>query len=498
MVVAAEHAGRGVELPHGHTGSSYFHDLLTRAVASFPEVFSGATLPLQPKTFKQRYADALASFEAARITSDQRVEIARFVCREASRELRFVGQGRDVLFDEHMREAADPLPLLRVDLPGPGKLVPYLGFEGHIYRGRELLGLLQTLTDKHWMTRPAQRALQWVVEHAEREGGLSLQGQRFVLLGAAAELAPTDMLLEAGADVLWIDLREPSVDRLLDPRLGGSLSYVKGGADLLACPHAVAATVQAFAEAGPVHLCMYAYAPGEAQEWRLTASMNAIARALPRECVASISMLVSPTTPSPVSPDDVQVAEARRQNATGWRRTLERTGQLSSGFVAQDSVHVARAVVPVQGVSYQAAQYIGKILAAECYATYGNRFDVEAAAPLTVSANVAPITATRSLAHPLFEAAFLGAPMFDILISKPHTTRVLSGMLTLHDLLNPDAPGAADKARETQPAARAAQIFSQQIHGGVFAQPYALSGCITVAALNGLKRRPGLALRLWR
>ena len=56
---------------------------------------------------------------------------------------------------------------------------------------------------------------------------------------------------------------------------------------------------------------MYAYAGGAAQEWRLTASMNAIVRALPKEAVRSVVMLISPTTPGTVSAADAATAEKR-------------------------------------------------------------------------------------------------------------------------------------------------------------------------------------------
>ena len=41
-------------------------------------------------------------------------------------------------------------------------------------------------------------------------------------------------------------------------------------------------------------------------------------------------------------------------------------------------------------------------------------------------------------------------------------------------------------------AKRAAQLFTQQIHGGVYAVPYALGPAIRIAAILGLCRRPRL------
>jgi hypothetical protein len=76
----------------------------------------------------------------------------------------------------------------------------------------------------------------------------------------------------------------------------------------------------------------------------------------------------------------------------------------------------------------------------------------------------------------------------------PETTRALNGLLTLHDLLNPDAPGSALRAHASA-AERAAALFSQQVHGGIYAIPWALNPCITVAAGIGLVQRPD---RIWR
>ncbi|MFT3926059.1 MAG: hypothetical protein QM778_26180 [Myxococcales bacterium] len=494
--MTVEQPGTGVGLPQAHTGSSYFHQLLVRACESFPEL-AQAQLPAEARSFKQRFSELLPRFEAARRASPARLEIARFLVREAERELTFSDAAGTRGLDEVMASPSEPLPWVKVDLPGPGRLMPSVSFEGRLHQSARLLGLAAELEAKRWMTPAARDALAWINERAQDERGLSLRGERFVLLGAAAELSPVELLLAAGAEVLWIDLREPGVDLLLAPRLGGSLRYVRGGANLLTAPHAIAATVRRFAaEGAPVHLGMYAYAGGESQEWRLTASMNAIARNLPRSVLASCTMLISPTSPGGVCAEDFAHAQKQKAEAPRWMRSLFATRQLRDGFELGSASPVARAIVKTQGVSYQAAQYFGKLLAAEAYAAFGNQLE-PGAAPLTVSANVAPITATRSLSHPVFEAAFLGAPAFHILIAKPDATRTLATLLTLHDLVNPDAPGAAHGANgHGEP--HGTRVLTQQIHGGVYSQPYALEGCISVAALRGLTRKPGLALGIFR
>jgi hypothetical protein len=290
--------------------------------------------------------------------------------------------------------------------------------------------------------------------------------------------------------VLWIDLAEPRPEAR-----AGTLSFVPGGADLLAQPAEVARTAERFAQGQPIHLALYAYAGGGSREWLLAAAMNGIVRRLGRGVVRSVSLLVSPTSPAVVQPEDR--ARAERYPARLWQRALERLGAFGPARYSARGPEVARAVVPIQGASYQAAQYLGKILAAESFAVYGPSLEPAQGAPLTTSANVAGVSRTRSLSHPVFEAAFLAASRFGVTTFDPATTRALSGLLTLHDVLNPEAPGAA-RRHHPDPAARAAALFSQQVHGGIYGIPWSLDPCITAAALIGLARRPSLLWRLAR
>ena len=100
---------------------------------------------------------------------------------------------------------------------------------------------------------------------------------------------------------------------------------------------------------------------------------------------------------------------------------------------------------------------------------------------------------TRSLAHPLFQAAFIGAPHFGVRIFDPATTRALSGLLILHDLLNPSAPGAAG-VQPSDVRQKASALLSQQVHGGIYSLPYVLEHAIRIAALIGMGRKPSLLL----
>jgi hypothetical protein len=474
----------GVTLPSGLSASALLHRLLTETATRFPSL-AAAALPASAESFRKGFPEAIVRFEAARAASAERAQAAGFLVEASHRALVGVSANRAQPLDEAVRASAAPLELDLWRMPGSGRLVPAIPYGGGVFRGREIARLADDLAARELLAPAAQGALVWLLDHAlDGAGELDLGGRRFALLGAGAELAPTPLLLEAGAEVLWIDIGAPREALRKDSALSGRLLVPRGGANLLAAPAAVAATLARFAEAGPVDVGLYAYAPGAGREWRLEAAMNAIVDALPAEALRSISLLVSPTTPLALGPAERAARERRAAALPAWQRALGGAGLLGSreAVVAGDT-QVPRLVVAMQGASYQAAQYVEKLCAAERWAALpGRRF--------TVSANVAGISRTRSLSHPLFEAAYAGATAFGVETFAPDTTRALNGLLTLHDLLNPAAPGAPGR----DPGA----LFSERFHGGFHVVPWAIDPALRVAASIGLARRPTLLARLFR
>ena len=137
------------------------------------------------------------------------------------------------------------------------------------------------------------------------------------------------------------------------------------------------------------------------------------------------------------------------------RSVLRRRSRAAAGLP-----RVSDTIVPLQGVSYQAAQWLEKTVAMEA---------LGARRPgLKLSANVAPITNTRSMGHRLFQIAFRGAESFGVEIFTPETTRTLCTLLYVEDLLG-DRPAV--------PA---------HFHGGAFTVPYTANSAIRMAAVRGL------------
>jgi hypothetical protein len=291
--------------------------------------------------------------------------------------------------------------------------------------------------------------------------------------------------LAAGADVLWLDVAPPPRAWLESGTFSGRLTRAAGVGDLLAQPREAAAAVAEFASAGPVDCGLFAYAGGGGREWRLCSAMNAIVDALGPERVRSVSVYVSPTHAAALSRAERETSARRGLDLPAWQRSLAALGLLKPGLAGSGELRIQRAIVATQGVSYQAAQYVEKLLAMERWAAFGVGGEGGRAA---LSANVAGITRTRSLEHPMFAAAYLGAGAFGVETFAPETTRSLSALLMLHDLLNPKAHGV--RSEEHHPAPEA--LFSQRVHGGVYGVPFELQRTLVAAALIGFARRPAL------
>ena len=475
----------GLQLPSGHSASSLLYELLRDAQDREPDALGGVELPQDARRFRADFAESLVRFETARVRSPRRAEIARDLVSDAERRLIVRSPDGELSLDEYWAEPARPLPTEELRLGGDTQLAARVPCFDQIFAGKELGELADEFLARGLATRAAARALRWI---GEREA-IDLSRHKFAVLGAGAELSVAPLLLEGGASVLWIDVVDPAPIARGAARPGGSLRYVRGGADLLTQPREIARTISEFARDGPVHLALYAYAAGRSREWRLAAAMNAILRHLDPASVRSVSLLVSPTSPSAVQPEDREAASRHRPR--WWQSLLEGAGALPASYPEAGEPAIARAIVPIQGVSYQGAQYIAKILAAESLAVYG--LDGRSSAPLSVSANVAGVSRTRSLSHPVFEVAFAAAGIFGVTTFAPETTRWLNGLLLLHDVLNPEAPGSHQRSYPDD-AARAVGLFSQQVHGGIYGLRWALNPCITAAAVIGLVRRPWL---LW-
>ncbi len=465
------------------SASELMHRLLTDAASAFPEALGAARLPADPGEFRNVYPDILPGFEAARLASAQSHQIARHIV--AAQQQYVVWQ--DALGQRPLHEAiiesSAPLPLKTHTFDGEPGWQASLVYRGERWEAARMSELGELLIDRGVITQDAGEALGWISDEVLDAGSLRLIGRKIAILGGGAEMAPTRLWLEAGADVLWLDRDPPPRDWWKSQGLSGRLYWPEDNADLLVKPREVLATLIDFADGAPLDLGLYAYAPGQARELRLTASMNAVVNALPSELIASVTILVSPTTPTALSPQDLAAMTARIKARPTWEAICAHIGLLGTGggSVAVGDAAVTRTVVGTQGASYQAAQYIGKILMADCWSGHG-QLTLQDPVPLRVSANTAAITRTRSLAHPVFTAAFGGAAALGVETMAPRQSRRINGLLAARDWLHPALP--------TPGAVR--------VHGGLHTLPYPLGSALRVAAAIGFARSPRLLRGLIR
>lgn len=466
-----------VHLADQRAASAVLHQVLADAIAGFPAAFSDVELPPEAGVFRNSYAELLPRFEAARAASPSRVDIARRAVNTMQDQLVWQDEQGSRPLRQALLDRAAPLPLRVHEFAGEPGWQPSLLYRGQRWNADHLAEFGATLVSRGMATPSAGDALAWVSGHLLSGGAVRLKGRKIAVLGGGAEMAPTRFWLEAGADVLWLDVVAPPENWLEDPALAGRLYWAADNVDLLARPQEILATLTAFADGDPIDLGLYAYAPGQARELLLAGTMNALVDALPNELLASVTLLVSPTTATVLGPEDLALTEIRLAQRPVWEAALSHLGLLGrgSGSVRKGACAASRSIVAIQGASYQAAQYLGKVLVAECWADSGGS-QSDSSTALRVSANTAAITRTRSLNHPVFSAAFGGAAAFGVETMAPRLSRRLNGLLALRDWLHPELPTPGNV----------------RVHGGIHTLPYPLDPALRVAAAFGFARSPQL------
>ncbi|MEM7217945.1 MAG: hypothetical protein AAF515_06235 [Pseudomonadota bacterium] len=315
MTTARQPDGAGeVALAAGQSASHAFHAVLGAVARGF-DVLRFADVSRD--RLRRDYADLLARVEVARLASPAATEITAAFLEGLSASVVWQTGDDEVPLATALQSAVPAPPLQRRELAGPPGWRPGLIYRGRRWQGKELAALAAELGERGVVSQAAVASLRTMSVRLGDEA-LDLRGRRIAMLGANAEMAPTRLWLRAGAEILWLDVAPPPDDWLNDDTLAGTLVWPQRPVDLLRDPQGALAALRAFAATGPIDLGLYAYAPGRARELRLTAAMNAIVDALPRECVASVTMLVSPTTPTRLSPADVVAMQRRLADRPAW------------------------------------------------------------------------------------------------------------------------------------------------------------------------------------
>ena len=369
----------------------------------------------------------------------------------------------------------------------PGRLaIPY---RGHALTGDELQRQLDRWVADGVVERSCADALRLVAANPD---WLDASDLTVALVGAAAEMGPMAALTGWGATVLAVDIRRSDIwDRIRGLAHAGcgtvhmpTDTTKRGtiGADLLTETPEIRAWFDEFD--GPLVVGNYAYADGAAFV-RVAVAADALVDDLIRTRPGtSVAYLASPTDVFAVPGELVdghhvrgrrgrlmrlplRAASAGRLFTPNYRRVVQGEDGLRYGL--------ADSVIPQQGPNYALAKRLQRWRA------------VLARQSVITSANVAPATRTRSvMKNRVLAAAYSGASSYGVEVFEPATSNTMMAALLIHDLRNPAA--AANPATEL---AHPLELFvDQAAHGGLWRLPYEPRSVLTLAALEGLVRRP--------
>jgi hypothetical protein len=363
--------------------------------------------------------------------------------------------------------------------PADGLVVPYRGVD---QRGDDIVRTARDWHARGIVEAPVVEALARVVAHPE---WLDLRDRWFAVLGAGAEMAPTELLLCWGAEVAGVDVPRHDVWRRLEElAAAGSGRLHVPVDDGAACPLGVdlitdAPRVRAWLSAldRPLVFGNYAYADG-ATFVRLSVAADAVCAALRRERDdVSVTCLATPTdtfaVPAtvveqvrrapgwPVLARGVNLLSAARLLVPNYRRTVRTADGRELG--------IADSLVLQQGANYALAKRLQRWRAV-----------VTRADGTFAAIHVAPPTRTRSvLKNRVLAAAYAGAPLFGVETFEPATSRAVMAALLVHDLRMHEQGGAAPAAVPEH------ELTAAAVHGGLWRVAWEPRSALPLAVLRG-------------
>ncbi|MEM9694711.1 MAG: hypothetical protein AAGA56_19335, partial [Myxococcota bacterium] len=215
----------GVNLPPGMTASSLMLHLLQPLPDTFPRAFGDLSLPSSAPALKRDYPSLLMDIEQRRCAAPERLEIARALLQRVSEDC-FIrtDAGKEQALSE-LSAACAPLEMDRGTTAAASGWTPAFHYRGREWRGHAIADAVDDLEERRGVNRTTADVLRRALSRLDQDGALRIPGERFAMLGAGAELAPTRALLEAGATVLWADIAAPPTEL---QEIGGELVVLRG------------------------------------------------------------------------------------------------------------------------------------------------------------------------------------------------------------------------------------------------------------------------------
>jgi hypothetical protein len=465
------------------------------AVSSIDEGLARRILAVSD--WRKKYMGPIRDVVAAgAISTKNALTVASDGLDSMQRHLVFLRDGEEVPLGRAI-ETSPPAPFATGEIPSRGIYggelsIPY---KGESLAGDRLKRQLDAWVSAGVMEGTSQAAILELIATPE---WLDLSDQRFVLLGAASQMGPLEMLLSWGGNVFAIDLPVKGIwDRIADlARSGlGRLSFptrapagsdadaqlAHAGADLLTELPQAAAWLRSVEQ--PYVIGNYVYADGAAF-LRIAGAVDALIEdSLRQERVSAVAYLATPTDAFAV-PD--ALAEEVRAGSGGSRGkalkfvsggTLYQTNYREAIDGEEGRWGISDCLVPIQGPNYALAKSLQRWRA----------ITTREGGTLS-SANVAPATRTTSVTkNRMLAAAYSQAHRFGIEIFEPETSRAPTAALLVHDLRS-----AGSAAKPDALVAHPFDLFvDKAVHGGIWRCSYEPRSVLPVALLRGMLSRTG-------
>eukprot|EP00405_Crypthecodinium_cohnii_P017928 CAMPEP_0206462206 /NCGR_PEP_ID=MMETSP0324_2-20121206/25847_1 /ASSEMBLY_ACC=CAM_ASM_000836 /TAXON_ID=2866 /ORGANISM="Crypthecodinium cohnii, Strain Seligo" /LENGTH=771 /DNA_ID=CAMNT_0053934331 /DNA_START=52 /DNA_END=2367 /DNA_ORIENTATION=+ len=433
-------------------------------------------------------------------SKEQCIAMAKAGLASAQEQFKFVRGDKETSVAEAMKtytdaafESGEQSSQLEGEKPvltltyGAEKLgVPYYNYRKNrknVISGLELRKQLDTWAEYGTLEPDVAEALKTL--QGNQNEWLDLSGMHFVLLGAASAMGPFKFLLKHGATVVAV-ARSKALMKLLKEaqEMPGKVIFpVKKGADwktplaqgdcaalekvigcdLLTEAPEIATWICSVAPGKPLVVGNYTYLDGALHVQVAVACDCIMERVCKERKDTALAFLGTPTDVHVISSEAKVAMEKNYEEAPAWMKLLESIGLLQRNkAMEKNGIAFSNCIVSDQGPNYILAKRIQHWRAAVAR-TDGH----------TVSSNVSPSTATKSVtSNASFAAAYGGMHMFKPMeVAYEELSMSMMGALLIHDVRNPKSASHASNALDNPLCISAATSF----HGGVWRCPYTVS-----------------------
>lgn len=409
--------------------------------------------------------------------------------KEAMTKGRFNGS-----YDTHIIKGDKQLNKIELEIPyggGNNRGKPYYFTKNNntILKGLSLNEQLTKWVEYGTIEPSAAEAINNV--NLNKEKYLDLRDRYFVLLGATSAMGPLYFLLKYGANIIAVDLNRDfiwqklfaavknSAGTLIFPIKQGTKDSVKNlsenelakisGCDLLNNAPEISNWLSTLLPDKQFNIGNYTYLDGALHVQLSLACDSIINRLCQERPNTSISFLCTPTDDHVITKEAYNESKKNYENNTTVPFWIKLLNTIFSGKLMGkpnykemkivNDIHVINGIVVAQGPNYALAKRIQHWRAILQYLK-GH----------TVSSNIAPSTATKSVVHnKQFEAAYSGMHCFKPMeIMYQETSLAVMGTLLINDLTN-DQSVANPKSKLGQSLRNPYELFKYgSFNGGVW------------------------------